>query len=277
MPPEPDPRPFLEVNRQTWDGWTKLHVGSAMYDTPGFLAGRCTLDRLELAGLGDVKGQSLLHLQCHFGQSTLSWARLGARVTGIDFSEEAIRTARELAGKTGLDARFIQSNLYDLPRVLQEEFDVVFTSYGVLPWLPDLEEWGRIIYRYLKPGGRFFIVEQHPTAMILDDRPGSDPLHVHYPYFRQSEPERFTQKGSYAAPEADFDSVTFEWFHSMADILGAILRAGLRITSFEEYPFACYRALPSMEEGADGFWRLPAGSPDLPFTFALGAVKEEAR
>src|SRR5919206_2445351 len=161
---------YVESNRSLWDGWTRLHAHSEFYDLAGFKAGRSSLKDIELAEVGDVRGRSLLHLQCHFGQDTLSWARLGAEVTGVDFSTEAIRLARALNEELHIPARFIQSNIYALPDVLDERFDIVFTSYGVLAWLPDLDAWGEIVARYLKPGGFFYIVENHPlTGMVSDD------------------------------------------------------------------------------------------------------------
>jgi len=264
---------YLRANRETWDAWTRLHVGSAFYDVDGFRAGRCTLDSIELEGVGEVRGRSLLHLQCHFGLGTLSWARLGARATGVDFSGEAIAAARGLARETGLDARFVQSDLYNLPGTLEGLFDVVFTSYGVLPWLPDLEAWGKVVARYLKPGGLFFIAEGHPLAMAVDDRPGAEGLHVFYPYFRRDEPMRFQERGSYAVPDAPIESVTYEWFHSLSEILGALLNAGLRILSFREYPLAAWQMFPCLVRDANGFWTFPEGALQIPLTYTIQATR----
>jgi 2-polyprenyl-3-methyl-5-hydroxy-6-metoxy-1,4-benzoquinol methylase len=273
MEPE-DRMRYLETNRRTWDGWARHHVGSPFYDVAGFRTGRCTLDALELEGVGEVRGRTLLHLQCHFGLSTLSWARRGAKVTGVDFSDEAIRTARELAAEAGLEASFVRSDLYDLPSVLQGSFDIVFASHGVLPWLPDLEAWARVVHHFLKPGGLFFLTEAHPFAATIDDRPEAEELRIFYPYFQKAEPLRFQQKGSYAVRDGDFDSVTYEWFHSLSAILGALLRAGLRITAYEEHPFAAYQIFPLLEEGEDRFWRLPPGKAELPLYFSLRATRD---
>ena len=165
-------REHARANRELWNAWTEIHEGSTFYDVEGFLAGRQTLLPIELEELGpDVReGTTLLHLQCHFGLDTLSWARRGARVTGVDFSDKAIALADRLAREVGLDeaCRFVQSDLYDLPAHLDERFDVVFTSWGVLMWLPDLTAWGRLIARYLRPGGIFYIVDFHP--FVLDPR-----------------------------------------------------------------------------------------------------------
>jgi SAM-dependent methyltransferase len=160
---------YLKANQETWNMWTRWHVGSKFYNVEGFKAGTKTLDPIALAGAGDVTGKSLLHLQCHFEMDTVSWARLGAHVTGVDFSEEAIEAARTLASELGLPATFIHSNLYDLPQNPSGQFDVVFTSHGVLGRLPDLEPWARVIAHFLKPGGIFYIVEAHPAALLFDE------------------------------------------------------------------------------------------------------------
>ena len=152
----------LEINRANWNERTPVHAASAFYDVEGFRAGQATLREIELREVGAVSGRSLLHLQCHFGLDTMSWARQGAKATGIDFSDAAIDLARSLNGELGLETRFICSNVYDLPKVLDEQFDIVFTSYGVLTWLPDLDGWAEVIDNHLKPGGVFYIVEHHP-------------------------------------------------------------------------------------------------------------------
>lgn len=269
---------YRGANRTAWDAWAKLHVGSPFYDVEGFKRGvsrRAPLDALETRLVGDVAGRSLLHLQCHFGLDTIAWARRGAVVTGVDFSGEAIAAARALAADLGVAAAFVESDIYDLPERLGGEFDVVFTSHGVLGWLPDLERWGGIIARFLKPGGRFCIVEQHPFAMIFDDAPGTPPLHVAYPYFHAAEPMRVEGRGSYAVPEAPVKTVTYQWAHALADILGAVLRAGLRIESFEEHAFECYRMFPWLERRPDGTWRAPSDLREIPLMFSLTAVRPE--
>ena len=162
----------IEVNRRNWNERTPVHVASDFYDVEGFKAGRITLSDLEREGVGDARGRSLLHLQCHFGLDTLSWARLGARVTGVDLSDDAIATARRLNAELGLDARFIRANVFDLPEVLDEEFDVVYTAMGVLVWLPDLTAWARVVARHLKPGGLFYLLETHPSRMS-STKPGT--------------------------------------------------------------------------------------------------------
>ena len=270
---------YREANRGLWDAWTRINLGSRMYDVEAFAAGRGRdLDPIARAGPGDVRGKSLLHLQCHFGMDTIRWARHGATVTGVDFSPEAIAAARALAARMGVPATFVECDLYDLPAALDRRFDVVFTSHGVLGWLPDLEGWARLIARYLVPGGTFFIVEAHPVLMCFDDRTAEPALRLLYPYFHGSEPIREERAGCYSDPAAPMTSVEHVWLHPLSEILGALLRAGLRIEAFEEYPFLSWRFFPWMEQGADGWWRLPAdrrvpqGPGSLPLMFSLKAT-----
>jgi SAM-dependent methyltransferase len=265
---------YLATNRKLWNAWTPFHVDSQFYDVAGFKAGREALDRLELGVVGPVEGKSLLHLQCHFGMSTLAWARHGATVTGIDFSDEAIRAARSLAVEMGIEATFVLSDLSELPQNLTGPFDVVFTSYGALPWLPDLRVWGQVVAHFLKPGGIIGLVEAHPLLMTLDDTRADRDLRVTYPYFVQPEPLRFEQQGSYAAPEAPVRSISFEWMHSFSEIIGSLLEAGLSLESLAEHRLLAWPFFAWMERGEDGFWRLPEGNPDIPLSYSLRARRK---
>jgi SAM-dependent methyltransferase len=203
----------MSANRDLWNAWADAHVGSEFYDTAGFLAGRETIDRVELEGVGDVTGKSLLHLQCHFGQTTLSWARHGASVVGVDFSERAIALAGDLAGQLGLDARFICADVYDtLAHLDGERFDVVFTSYGAISWLPDLKPWAEVIAGALKPGGRFFIAEHHPFLWVFDDLSNDIVPTFRYRYF-DTNALRCDEDGSYAAPDSGIKAVSYSWQH----------------------------------------------------------------
>jgi len=159
----------ISANKELWNKRVAVHLKSDFYDLPSFKAGNTSLNNIELQALGNVKGKSLLHLQCHFGMDTLSWAREGAIVTGVDFSAAAIEEAGLLAKETGLDAKFICSDIYDLPQNLNEKFDIVFTSYGVIGWLPDLDKWAPVISHFLNPEGVFFIAEFHPVLWMMDD------------------------------------------------------------------------------------------------------------
>jgi SAM-dependent methyltransferase len=265
------------ANQALWDKWALLHAqqANAYYDIAGFKAGKSTLTPIEIEALGDVAGKSLLHLQCHFGMDTLSWVRRGAHVTGIDFSERAIDQARALAHELGLPARFIQSDLYDLPAVLQEEFDVVVTSYGVLYWLPDLPRWAAVVAHFLKPQGTFFIVDGHPFASLFEESDSSE-LRLVRPYFGGPEPERVESYGSYAVGSSECLGTQYGWTHPLSEIVSAVLSAGLRLDSLREYPYSHFPRWPSMERGDDGWWRLPGQNQALlPLLFSLKATRSK--
>lgn len=269
----------LARNRETWDRWTDLNYDSEFYDVPGFLAGRSTIDWIEREGVGDVDGKRLLHLQCHFGMGTLSWARLGARVTGVDFSPRAIERARELAEETGIEAEFVCCDVTEAREHLEGEFDVVFVSYGAISWLPDLRPWASTIASVLAPGGRFFVVDHHPALWIFDDTDAAgrtlDDMKIayRYPYFGR-EPLREVEAGNYADPSSDYESVTYSWQHTVEDIVGSLLDAGLRITALREYDRLAWAWFPWMERDDDGLWRMPEGTADLPLMLSVTATKD---
>lgn len=276
------------ANRALWDAWTAVHAAGDFYDLAGFREGGVRLRDDEIAAVGNVTGKSLLHLQCHFGIDTLSWARLGARVTGADLSPAAIALARELAADLGLEARFVESNLYDLPAHLDGEFDVVYTSRGVLGWLPDIRGWARVVAHFLAPGGTFFITEIHPVAMVFENAgvaPGE--LKLAYPYWEHPDPLVFDVKGSYADPTADVgEQKEHGWDHGLGEIVTALIDAGLRIDSLVEHPWLEWGAdflvamappTPATEAGsalADGRYVLPPGTAgELPLMFSLRASR----
>ena len=264
------------ANQQLWDAWTAVHATDDFYDLERFRAGGIRLRPYEIELVGDVAGRSLLHLQCHFGIDTLSWARLGARVTGADFSPAAVELARSLAIELGFpDARFVLSNLYDLPDALDGQFDVVYTSRGVLGWLPDIAGWARVVAHFLAPGGTFFITEAHPVQQALEDEgvaPGE--LRLRYPYFEHREPITFAVKGSYADRDAEVGEQTEHgWGHGLGEIVTALIDAGLQIEKLVEHPFLDWK-VDYLVEDTDGLWRLPADSDgELPLMFSLRATK----
>ncbi|HSR24219.1 MAG TPA: class I SAM-dependent methyltransferase [Candidatus Eisenbacteria bacterium] len=259
----------LEANRRMWDERVDVHRRSAYYDLDGFREGRSSLRAVELEELGDVAGRSLLHLQCHFGLDTLSLARLGARVAGVDFSEPAVALARRLAGELGIDARFIQSDVYELTRVLHEQFDVVFTSHGVLCWLPDVRAWARVVARFLRPGGTFVIVDGHPIATCFEEVDGR--LDLVYPLF-QREPFELVSTSTYADADAVLPARTnYQWSWTVGGMVTALIDAGLRVERLRELPLDTWRRFPSMTVDDEGWWRLP-GDP-LPLLVACRAVK----
>ncbi|NLT34806.1 MAG: GNAT family N-acetyltransferase, partial [Gaiellales bacterium] len=270
-----DDKERLAANRRRWDRLADLHLESPFYDVAGFRAGRPTLDAVELEGVGDVTGQSLLHLQCHFGLATLDWARRGARTVGVDFSARAIRHARKLADELKLEARFVEADVCDaLPHLGGERFDVVFTSYGTISWLPELRGWARTIAGSLKPGGRLFLADFHPLLWMFDETSSVEELTLSYPYFAQ-EALREEERGSYAVPDADFTAVSYSWQHTFEDIIGVLLAEGLAATSLREYPYLAWKWFDFMVQGTDGFWRMPEGAPDLPLMFSITARAPE--
>jgi SAM-dependent methyltransferase len=198
--------PFVAANRALWNEWTPIHVRSAFYDVDGWRSGRRDLLPLLVDEVGDVAGKDLLHLQCHFGLDTLSWARRGARATGVDFSERAIEQARDLAAATGLDARFVVSDVVELPASLEGDFDVVFTSLGVLSWLPDVPRWAEVVAHFVRPGGFFYIAEAHPFAWAFDDEDTATELRLRYHYWPSQEPLVFSDTESYADPEVPVEA-----------------------------------------------------------------------
>lgn len=258
----------LETNRSLWDAWTEIHRDSSFYDLEAFRGGASTLKQIELDLVGDVRGLDLLHLQCHFGLDSLSWARLGARVVGVDFSPRAIDLARELAHEAELDAAFHCGDVTSLPGTWNERFDLVFSSYGVLPWLPDLGPWASEIERVLRPGGSFHLVEFHPLTNVLDDD-GS----LEHPYFHSPVPGEYHVTGSYADRSAPIEHVAYEWSHSLADVHGALTRAGLTVRALREFPYSPYGCFDYLEETEPGRWKVRGVRAELPLVFALEATK----
>ncbi len=259
----------LDANRRTWDQRVDVHRRSRFYDVDGFRAGASSLRPVEIEELGDVDGRSLLHLQCHFGLDTLSLARRGAVVTGVDFSGPAIELASSLATELDLKARFIRSDVYDLTRVLHEQFDVVFTSYGVLCWLPDVPAWGRVVSRFLRPGGRFVIVENHPVAACFEEVDGR--LELTYSPF-QREPSEWMATDTYADRSVAMDpSPMYEWSWTVSGMVSALIGAGLRVEGLRELPVSSWQRFPAMVQDAEGWWRLP--DDPLPLLVACRALK----
>ena len=265
---------YYNTNKKRWDELAKLHFSSEHYRVKEFIAGETSLKPYELEELGkDVKGKTLLHLQCHFGLDTLSWAREGAVVTGVDFSGKAIELAKSLAEEIKIDAKFVQSNIYDLPNVLDGKFDIVYTSIGVLCWLHDIKKWGEIISHYLKPGGIFYIAEIHPFSMVFDEQHEKE-LVVKYDYFYTEEPMEFEDEGSYADKEAKIEAKKdYEWQHSLSDIVNALLQAGLKLEYLNEYPITVWEAYPFAKEDQDGYYRLKNQKAEIPLIFTIRATK----
>jgi SAM-dependent methyltransferase len=226
---------YLQANQFNWDQKAQINFGSDYYDVKSFMKGRSSLRPIELKALGSVKGKSLLHLQCHFGMDTLSWARRGAKVVGVDFSKKAIENACILSSQTLIPARFVQSDIYDLKKNLDGKFDIVFVSYGCLGWLPDLGKWAKIVAHFLKQDGIFYIVDFHPIYWMLDY--GRQRSRVIYPY--ESGPKPFMFPPSpYGDPKSKIKGNEFWWNHGLSKILNSLIQAGLSIEYLNEYPFS---------------------------------------
>lgn len=264
-----DNQQYISANKDLWNKRVAIHVKSDFYDLASFKSGKTSLNDIELNAVGDVKGKSLLHLQCHFGMDTLSWAREGAIVTGVDFSAEAINTATGLAKETGLDATFICSDIYDLPHNLDQQFDIVFTSYGVIGWLPDLDKWAAVISNSLKPGGIFFMAEFHPVLWMMDD----DFSYLKYSYFNDEVIETVST-GTYGDRYADISGKEYGWNHSFDEILGSMLKYDLRITEFKEFSFSPYNCFNKTVKGADNMYRIQNLENKLPMIYSIKAVKK---
>ncbi|MHB8377886.1 MAG: class I SAM-dependent methyltransferase [Dehalococcoidia bacterium] len=262
---------YMDTNRDHWDEVTAIHVASEFYDLAGFKEHRDSLTPVERAELGDVRGKSLLHLQCHFGMDTISWARHGATVTGIDFSAPAIAQARALAAELGVEARFVQSNIYALPDNLEGQFDIVFTSYGALIWLPDKPAWARVAAHFVKPGGTFYIAEFHPIAGIFGY---TADLHITYPYFASEAPVVFEDSGTYTDRTTPIaNAKTYEFPFTLGDIVTSLIDAGLQIQFLHEFPFSTYQFLPFTHVAEDGRVRLKQHDGSVPLLFSIKATK----
>ncbi len=261
---------WLAVNRALWDERVAIHASGSFYDVEGFLAGKSRLRPFERDELGSVAGMTLVHPQCHFGLDTLSWAREGARVTGLDFSAPAVALARELAARAGLEADFVQANVYDAAEALGgRTFDVVYTGVGALNWLPDVERWAQTMTRLLNPGGRFYLVELHPLTEVFAD----EQLSVAHSYF-DSGPRLYDEPGTYADPMAKtVNNRSVEWVHGIGDVVSALAGAGLHIELLHEHDYTVSPRWHFLEAGPDRIYRMPAHLPALPLMYSLRAQR----
>ena len=254
-----------------WDARVPLHVDSRFYDVAGFVAGRSALRDFEREELGSVAGLDVAHLQCHFGLDTLSLARLGARVTGLDFSEPAIEAARQIAVDCGLDAEFVAADVYDAVAALDHRtFDLVYTGLGALCWIPDLVGWARVVDELLRPGGTLYLAEFHPLHQMTAD----DDLTLTHGYFGEADGLRWDDDFTYtehASLGASYES--WEWTHPLSAVITSLLDRGLVLESFHEHPFTLWQRWPFLERHDDGTWHMPADRPSLPLVYSLRARK----
>jgi SAM-dependent methyltransferase len=285
MTNDPQNAPYYDANRARWDESVAIHAASEGYDLPGYLRGEKTLYPVEMDEVGDVSGKELLHLQCHFGMDTLNWARLGARVTGVDFSLPAVERARQLALEIGVtDATFIQSNVYDTPADLNGRFDIVYTGIGALCWLPNIREWAAVVARVLRPGGFLYLYEGHPILWAIDDARPEEELVLAYPYFESERPSEWEGEFTYVDGPPMKNRKTFEWNHGLGEIVTALIDANLRLDFLHEHREVAWQALPWMSASTETpagarharrtGWRLPESQRDrCPLMYSIKATK----
>lgn len=266
---------YFDANRRAWDERTQIHVR----DTTGFytvaqvLAGEDKLGPIEAAEIGAIEGLRGVHLQCHFGLDTICLSRRGAEMTGLDFSPEAIRTARGMAAKTDQAIEFIEANVYDARRALKGEFDFAFVTWGAINWLPDIRGWARVVASLLKPGGWLYLLEGHPVTLCLEQIDGK--LVPHFPY--RSAPDTPVVNDNATTYNGDptilKNQRMYEWMHPLSDIQNGLIEAGMRIDWLHEHDSLAWPLFPMMRKSPDGNYRLPPEMPHLPLSFSMRASK----
>lgn len=255
---------YFEMNRESWDQRTQVHFDSGFYDVDGFIAGNTSLREIELAELTRVNGRRLLHLQCHFGLDTLSWARLGAECTGVDISPVAIEKARQLSKQTGLNTKFECADVYSYSRGQVDPFDIIFTSYGSICWLPDLDRWADVVSSNLAPGGTFYMADFHPVYDLL----------AGYSYFETDEPD-VEEEGTYTENSGDLKTPLAVWSHPMGRIVNALVNAGIAIQRLNEFSFSPYECFKGMTEREPGRYYIRHQGHDVPLVYSITGLKVE--
>lgn len=259
---------YASINRKWWNSVTSIHASSKLYNLEKFRKGKTSLQRTEIEEVGNVRGKTLLHLLCHFGMDTLSWARRGALVTGVDISESSVRLARKLSRETRVPAKFICSDIYALPDVLDQKYDIIFASYGVLLWLSNLRKFAKIVNHYLADGGLFYIIDLHPFTNIL-----SCDFKLIYKYFDRG-PFLDDADGSYTDWNEKVSGETYEWSYTMSDLINELVREGLKLEFVHEFPFTMYDQFPGfMEKNKKGQYVLRDKKIEIPLLFSLKAIR----
>lgn len=257
---------YIKVNKELWNERTDIHFASDFYDVKSFIGGKDSLNTIELDLLGDISGKKVLHLQCHFGMDSISLARKGAEVTAVDFSEKAIAKAKELNDTVGTNVRFIQSDVYLLEEVLDEQFDVVFTSYGVVGWLPDMDKWAGVVSRFLKKGGQFVMAEFHPVIWMFS----YDFKTVEFNY-KDTTPIVEELEGTYTDGDKAIKKKSVSWNHGLSGVMQALLDKGLIIQKFQEFDYSPYNCLDDMVEVEEGKFQVKGLEEKLPIVYAISA------
>ena len=259
---------YLKINKESWNNRVEEHYKSDFYDVEGFLKNKTSLKAIELDLLGDVKGKSILHLQCHFGQDSIALSRMGAKVTAVDLSNKAIEKAKQLALECGENIEFICSDVYQLQEDLIKEFDLVFTSYGVIGWLPDMDRWAQVISHFLKPKGKLIFVEFHPFIWMYDE----EIKNIKYNYFNK-EVIKETETGTYANKEADLELSYVCWNHSLSEVITSLIKCNIEIESFQEYNYSPYNIFKNSIEFTEGKFRLKHLEDKIPIVYSLSGIK----
>ncbi|CAK9889812.1 MULTISPECIES: class I SAM-dependent methyltransferase [Pseudomonas] len=269
----------IELNRRNWDERAPLHAASSDYEVEKFVADPEHLSevlRFDLPRLGDIHGLRAVHLQCHIGTDTLSLSRLGAEVSGLDFSAQSLAQARALAERCGARIDYVESDVYAADQMLEPgSFDLVYTGIGALIWLPSIERWARTVAALLKPGGRLFLREGHPMLLAVNED-YQDKLVIEYPYFEREAPTVWDSGETYVETDRLLEqTVTHEWNHGLGEIISALLKHGLQITALVEHDSIPWEALPGqMSQDAAGEWSLDKDRWRLPLSYTLQAVKQ---
>ncbi len=258
----------ISKNLDHWNKRVSVHMSSKMYTMEEFLSGKTSLNPTELEELGDVKGKSLCHLQCHFGQDTISWARKGALVTGLDFSDAAIEAGNKLSNQTGIPAKFVCANVLDAAKAIDSNFDIVFTSYGTIGWIPELETWANQIFQLLKQNGVFYMVDFHPVVWMYNN----ELTEIEYSYFNVQKIEE-TETGSYADKDADIISESVGWNHPISEIISALINAGLNLEFIHEFGYSWYDVFSDLEPRNEGGYKHKKYGEKMPMMYSIKCRK----
>ncbi len=261
---------YQSINKASWNNRVDAHVKSDFYDNKGFIKGRNSLNEIELNLIGDITGKTVLHLQCHFGQDTISLNRMGADSTGVDLSDKAIDKAKELANETNSDSKFICCDIYDLDKHLDEKFDIIFTSYGAIDWLPDLDKWAALISNFLKPNGKFILVEFHPILWMFDDKFQS----IKYNYSNTG-PIFESDEGTYADKDANISQDYIMWNHGISEVVNSLIDKGMVIQQLNEYDYSPYNCFSETVEFEKGKFRIKHLDNKIPMVYAIVAIRKE--
>lgn len=262
---------YVDINRRNWDERAAIHARD--YNLDRFRAGEDALHAIEAAELGDIGGKRVLHLQCHIGPDTLSLVRRGATVTGLDFSSAALNVARRLSDETGLKADFVEGTVYQAPDLTPGPFDLVFTTWGTICWLPDVRKWAEVVASVLKPGGELYFADAHPGFNVLEEDAGRFVATYDF-QTPPGQPLHFADETTYTGdPTIISHKMTREWIHSLSAVLGGLIDAGLTITMFREHELLPWQGLKSLVPASERMWRLPDGAPRVPLSYSVRAKK----